>query len=122
MGLCSVLVLPSPKSQSQDVTDPSDRSLNWTVRGAVPVNESAEKDPTGKGIGVAVAVGVTVRIAVGVAVGITVGAPTVNAAPGVGVRLSPIPNSQATLARSKSTRDNAHLVILLIAQLHSPGR
>ena len=114
--------------------------MNWTVKGALPVKESVEKDPIGRGIGVVVGVGVAAGVgaAVGKAVGagegvgVAVGAPTANAASGgraadtcggmgVGVRLSPIPNSQATLARSTKTRLHAHLLMLFILALPSLG-
>lgn len=40
-------VSPSPKSQSQDVGDPVDSSVNWTVRGAVPEVGDAKNNATG---------------------------------------------------------------------------
>lgn len=42
-GFWAVPVLPSPKVQFQDVGDPVDSSVNWTVRGVVPATGEAVK-------------------------------------------------------------------------------
>ena len=41
------LLSPSPKSQSQEVGEPVDSSVNWTVRGAAPDVGDAENSATG---------------------------------------------------------------------------
>ena len=46
-GFWAVPVLPSPKSHTQDVGEPVDSSVNWTVRGAEPVREDAVKAAVG---------------------------------------------------------------------------
>jgi hypothetical protein len=53
-GFCSVLVAPSPKSQSHDVTSPVLVSVKLTINGASPDNGSAVKSATGIGVGVGV--------------------------------------------------------------------
>ena len=47
-----MLVVPSPKSQSQEVGDPVLVSVNATVNGAFPETEEAENAATGRIVGV----------------------------------------------------------------------
>lgn len=49
-----MLVVPSPKSHSTNVTSPRELSLNWIIRGARPDSTSTENDAEG---GSAVGVG-----------------------------------------------------------------
>ena len=60
-----MLVLPSPKSHSQEVPGPSEVLLNWTVKGALPLETSAVKDATGGGLRVGVGAGVGIGVTVG---------------------------------------------------------
>ena len=55
-GFCIVLVPPSPKDQDQLLIVPVERSLNWTVKGALPLTGVATKSATGGRIGPEVAV------------------------------------------------------------------
>ena len=52
-----MLEAASPKSHRQEVTVPWEVSLNRTVKGALPLETSKEKDATGGGTGVGVGVG-----------------------------------------------------------------
>ncbi len=60
VGLCSVLVLPSPKSQVRNVMLPAVVSVKATVRGAGPAVGLALKAATGGGVTVTVTGAVTV--------------------------------------------------------------
>ncbi len=60
LGLCAVLVPPSPKSQLHEAMEPVEVSLKVTVRGAGPEVTSALKAATGAGTTVTVTVAVTV--------------------------------------------------------------
>ena len=62
MGVVSLLVLPSPKSHSYELTAPSILAVKVTSNGAVPDRTSASNEATG-GIGVAVGVGAGVDVA-----------------------------------------------------------
>jgi hypothetical protein len=46
-GFWAVPVLPSPKFHTQDVGDPVEVSVNWTVRGAAPLSDDAVNAATG---------------------------------------------------------------------------
>ena len=47
LGLCSVDVLPSPKSQLHEVISPVEASVNAVVTGAVPLKGVPEKSAAG---------------------------------------------------------------------------
>ncbi len=103
-GFCSVLEAPSPKSHCQAVTGPREVSLNWTVKGALPLETSVEKDATGGGMGVGAGVGVGEGVGVGVGLGVGVG-DTVEVATGAIVGSSVgAPPSPPQAAAAVSTR------------------
>ncbi len=60
LGLCAVLVLPSPKSQAQEAMVPVEASVKATVRGAGPDVGVALKAALGGGVTVTVTGAVTV--------------------------------------------------------------
>ena len=80
-----MLEAPSPKSDCQEVTGPSEVSLNCTVSGALPLDTSTEKAATGAGIAVGVGIGVGTGVWVGVGAGVGAGVGVgVGAGAGVG--------------------------------------